>query len=231
MSTARTLTMALLAGLCLRPTTGCDGPAGRAAVLRAGSDTLPLLSYDDLGWDPESWIGQPLRLRVQYHSLIEDWNPYLTRFGTRHYVGFNAWTDEQRAWVQEDYEDPHLRLYARKDGAVAKQLQNARPHQRFELVCVVREIFGGQPWTEVVGIEQLAQEVPEGSVLHAIRGIEFMRKRTWSLAASQFERALAAPLPAAAKEEFERLTEHCVMQRDSMENRVYREHFRARARQ
>ena len=53
-----------------------------------------------------------------------------------------------------------------------------------------------QPWIEVQRAIPTRAQVPEGALLHAIRAAELHERGAFDLAAAEFDRALAAPLPA-----------------------------------
>lgn len=165
------------------------------------SDVLPRpepVPYARLLAEAPAHVGEPVDVVLQFHSIVERWNPFLTRFGSVGFVAVQAWADEQLPWVREEYDHPAVRFYARRGSDLEDGLRGLRQHERLRVTCVVRELFAGRVWAEIVALEPLSESIPEGSVLHVLRGAELVERRAWDLADAEFERALAAPLPEHA---------------------------------
>ncbi len=185
--------------------------AGRGDDRSAAAE--PSESWDEVVREPVGFLGRTVRFVVQFHSLDERWNPYVTRFGPRDYVALNGWTDEQRLWIRSEYDDPVVRIFVRRDGGLAALFAGLEGHERVAVTCVVRELFAGRPWAEVVEATKLAEYVPEGSVLHAIRALDFMALELFELAAGQVDRALDAPVPERVRAELEGWRERCLAEK------------------
>ena len=161
-------------------------------------------------WEhPSSFLGRTVVMRVQVQRRLESWNPFTTRFGDGEYAAWRAWSDEQLPWVEADFRAPRVRLFARLGGSAERALGKAAPHARFELTGVVRSVFAGRPWFEVLSARPLVRQIGEGCVLHASRGLELMEQEQWAGALAELERAASGGLPAHARVELERLQEEC----------------------
>lgn len=169
----------------------------------------PLVPYAEIADEPERFLGTQVRLFFQYHSEREAWDPYLTSFAENRYRALDGWTDEQRLWLQHEFETPAARVYVLRGSRAERSLVGARVHQRWMLAGVVREEHLGLPWIEITHAYPMRSHVPEGSILHAIRAFECIEKNTFALARDEFSRALAAPLPAPVARELEAWREHC----------------------
>ena len=157
---------------------------------------LPLVEFDQLVAKPDQYVGQEVRVQLQFHSLVFDWNPFMTRFAPTQYIGVDAWTDQQRLWDQADYEAPGARVFVDSFDPIIGVLLRAERQARIEVVCVVREFLAGEVWTEVTDIKLLPEYLPEGGLMHTIRARAFMQHSSWALAQGEFERALLAPVPS-----------------------------------
>ncbi len=184
-------------------------PASRAVEMPAAEE-VPLLAWRALADRPCSWLGRTVRVRVQVESHPSDWRPYVTRFGTGQFDALQGWTDEQFPWIQDEFEAPPLRVFARKGSAAALALAGAPTYARFELTGIVHEVFLDLPWIEVVGVAPMGDAINEASVIHAARAIELMEQGSWQLAQFEIEQALEAPMPDAAVMELVRLREECL---------------------
>ncbi|MEO0660514.1 MAG: hypothetical protein AAFZ87_03150 [Planctomycetota bacterium] len=185
-------------------------PAEHIAAAEACARVAPRTEWYALGAlmdAPELSLGDPVRVRVQFRSEAEAWDPLLTRFDPAQYRAFEVWADEQWLWIEEEYTAPAARLFVRRGSSAEAVLWNARPHDRFALRLVVREFQGGSPWIEVTEAAWTAEQTPEGTVLHAIRALDLIERGAWALAVSELERALEPRLPGHVRRELEQILE------------------------
>ena len=181
------LTLALLLSALSSPT---------ATAARVSGEREAALG--ELRASPARHLGQDVRFAFQFRAVVEDWDPLLSRFDPEAWVGFEAWADEAFTWDPEVFEAPARRLFVRRGSASERVLRGASVYQRFEACAVVRELFLGEPWLEVVDLTPLDGEVGEGTILHVTRARELLFKGQFGLALEQYERARAAPLPPHA---------------------------------
>lgn len=179
-----------------------------AARIRAEAALRPL-AWSEIVRHRGALLGAEVRLVVQLQGRPERWNPYLGRFGPAQYVQLAGWADEQKPWEPWDYENPAVRVFVRRDGALDQALAGARTYARYELRALVREVFAERPWLEVVRAKALPERLEEGAVIHAARGWELAAQGGWSLAAEELSRALAGDPPPLARAELERLLGAC----------------------
>ena len=190
--------------------TPSSAPFPPAASASAGaSPAPPTLPWDALALDPGAFLGQRVRIVVQLHSLLESWNPYLSRFGPRDHRALRAWSDEQRLWYAGEHDSPALRLFVRRAGAADRVFEGAGTYERFEVDGTVREVFAGSPWIEVDSARRLTERVGEGVLIHATRATSLIASERWALARAELERALEGELPAPARADLERLLAEC----------------------
>lgn len=184
---------------------------GRSPALPRGAPEAPppLSTWMDLCDRPVDWLGQTVRLQLQFSGRVETWNPYLTRFGTRQFSAVQAWTDEQFPWIKAEYDAPAVRVFLRSGKACDWALEGAKPGARFEMTVIVREMFLDLPWVEVVEVLPLAERISEGTSIHAGKALELMTARSFGLAESELEQAITDDLPAVARAELERLLVLC----------------------
>lgn len=209
--------VALLALLAAAP----QDAGAEAAPGGEGTETSaePAVPWTEVAGSPERFLGKTVHLVVQFHSLEERWNPYVTRFGPYEYFAVEAWTDEQRPWIEAEYDDPAVHLYVRRSERIAGLFRALEIHERVAVTGVVRELFAGRPWVEVVAAEKLAEYFPEGSVLHAIRAIEMMDEGLFGLAADEMGRVLEAPVPEHVRVAFEAERDRCRAEQEAKDSR------------
>ena len=194
--------MPILTGLLLA--TSLAAPARRAVEAAP-----PVVSWQELCDRPTLWLGKPVRLRLQFQGRVDSWNPYLTRFGTKKFAAIQAWSDEQLPWIKADFDAPVVRLFLERGESCAWALDAAHTSERFEVTAVVREVFLDVPWTEVLEVRPLPERIGEGTVIHAGKALELMKRRDWKLAELEIGQATTDSLPSRARAELDRLREEC----------------------
>jgi hypothetical protein len=156
------------------------------------------VALGELRTRPASRLGQEVRFALQLRGLVEDWDPYLSRFEPGRWLALEVWPDEQFTWDLEVFERPFTRLFVRRGGGFEPLVRRARTYQRYEARARVREVFLGEPWLEVVELVPLDGEVGEGTILHVTRARELAFDGELDLALEQYERARKGPLPPHA---------------------------------
>jgi hypothetical protein len=160
-------------------------------------------SLAELRADSVAWRGQVVEFTLQFDAPLESWHSWLTRFDERRYMGFSAWGDEQLLWKQAAFDSPARRLFARRGSAAELALRGAPPYRRFGVTAVVRNVFESQPWIEILSAEPLARSIGQGTLVHAGRALDLEAEGHDAAAAEQYERALAAPMPAVMQQALE----------------------------
>jgi len=182
-------------------------PGGFAASQE--TEAPPLVAWQELVDHPSRYLGKTITLHAQFHSRVENWSAYLTRFGAHEYGALQFWSDEQFPWVQAEYAAPRVRLFARHGQPGEWALTGAKTYMRYELRVHVRELFLDLPWAEIESASPTVAEISEGTNIHAARGIELLGKGSYVLAKTEFEHALEGLLPDHARAELERLRDAC----------------------
>jgi hypothetical protein len=180
-----------------------------AGTPASASSDVPLVTWEQLCARPSQWAGKTVHLRIQYQDPVASWNPYLTRFAPSRYVAVQAWADEQIPWVKTEYDTPAVRLFALRDGSCAWAFQSARKGDRFEVTIAVREVFLALPWAEITEVVPLEERIGEGTVIHAGRAVELMKKEAWKLAELEIDQAITIRLPERARAELLRMKAQC----------------------
>ena len=205
------LLLAALALCALAPRANLQGKpdAPKPAV-------APLVAWAELARHPSLHLGERVRLDLQFHSRVESWSPYMTRFGPVAFQAWQLWPDEQFPWIKEDYDSPAARLFARRGTPADFTLAAATKAQRFSITAIVREVFVDSPWLEIESVSALPEQISEGTTIHAARAIDLARQGSWALAVGEFDQSLAGDLPTAARKELERLRDQCKTQQAAL---------------
>lgn len=156
------------------------------------------IALEALRATPGAHLGQAVRFVIQFQRLVEDWNPYLSRFEPGRWLALEAWPDELFTWERRVFDAPVGHLFVRRGGGFEPVARRARTYQRFEVHGRVREVFLGEPWIEIEELVPLPGEVGEGAILHVTRAREVAQHGQFDLALEQYQRACAGPLPPHA---------------------------------
>ena len=189
------------------------------------SEPPPLVASEEIWSRPGDFLGGEVRFVVQHASWPEAWNPMATRFGAGDYKAWRAWGDDQLLWRADDYQRPRASIFVRRGGAAEWALEGIERYARYEVVGRVEAVLAGRPWIEVVGVRPLSEQVGDGSLVHARRGLVAFEDRHWQRAADEFQRALSSPVPPPARRELRRLRALCVdrLENPTLEDLVERE--------
>ena len=181
--------------------------AGLRSLLVAAAATpqAEQVSWEEVSVPRAQPMQGELQLVLQFHSIEHDWEPYCTPFSERTHLAVRAWSDSQLPWIRTEYDNPRARYFVRRGTFAERLLARAAPHDRIVVVGRVRAQFLGQPWIEVIAACPAREQIPLGTVLHTSRAINLLQRKATRLALEQFERALAAPLPAHARKALLRL--------------------------
>lgn len=158
----------------------------------------------ELRGEPGKWLGEPVRLVVQFKAALEDWPCYVSRFGPHEWLALEVWPDERFTWEVDVWENSARTLFVPRGGTLESLVRAARPYGRYEITGEVRETLLGEPWIAVERLDRVDGEVGQGTILHVGRARELVLEGQYELAIDQYQRAKAAPLPPHARAAIER---------------------------
>jgi len=180
-------------------------------IYEVGAQSVPgpaleLVAFEELAAAPELWLGSTVETIVQVRGAVsEPWEGFLSGLSPRTHIALEVWGDRQQLWEAEAYAATLGRLHIPAPvffvtalGAALAPREASNPwrkHTRLRVQVHVEAYTAGRGWLTVVRAEPTAEQVPEGTVLHAIRGLALEVEGAYSLAASELEKALLAPLP------------------------------------
>ncbi len=167
------------------------------------------VELSELHQHPVDHLAQEVRFYVQLDQQIPQWNAFTTRFGPETYRAFRVWGDDQRLWDVESFYRPMGRIFVKDAHVHARRLAGADRFQRFLVVGKVHNVLMGEPWIEVEHLYKSRQSVPEGSLLHATRGLSLIERGALGMASDEFDRALVAKLPDHVREDLLVLKKSC----------------------
>ena len=144
---------------------------------------------------PDAYKGVWISFEMQFTSIGRIQNPFFTQFVPSMYTNFYGWAVEQPIWRKGDYDDVYGMLFMDKKNDQLDRLYRLKTYQQVKVTGVVRSVFQGEPWIEVVSFTELSNKVNTAVLAHMYRGEEFMKKREWNKAISELSLAPAADAP------------------------------------
>jgi len=188
--------LALLCALAAQRALGAR-PVEAAATLARPAE-VHVVPLGELRANPGAFLGEDVSFALQFKDLSNDWDPYLSRFESSRWLGFEVWPDEAFTWERAEFEHPFTHLFVRKGGGFEPLTRRAHVYQRFQARARVREVFLGEPWLELLELTPLDGEVGEGTLVCMSRARTLAADEQFELALEQYEQAKAAPLPPHA---------------------------------
>ncbi|MHC4342393.1 MAG: hypothetical protein ACYSX0_19540 [Planctomycetota bacterium] len=144
----------------------------------------------DLLRNPRDYVDVEVRVKVYFDRAGEKYNPYYTRFTDVMYDNFSAWPIDARLYEKRDFERSypfffvskrHERLWDRISG-----MDRITP---LELTVMVREVFKGQPWIEVLDYSRESNGLREKNVRDIVAGDAFFLAGRYKDAKKHYYRA------------------------------------------
>ncbi|MGQ0614155.1 MAG: hypothetical protein ACT4PV_10505 [Planctomycetaceae bacterium] len=167
-------------------------------------DESKVVPLGDVLRNPHDFVDVPIRLEVYFNAPGRSFNPYYTRFSEDLYANFSAWPVNARLWEKRDFQRSYGLFFVLSEGKVWKKLAKTQRVASLELSVVVRDVFKGQPWIEVVGFETRGEGITEAQVRDVIAGDALFLAGRHGEAAKKYDRALSGDLPASTKAEITR---------------------------
>lgn len=182
-----------------------------ATLLLSGAAPTPVpeVPFAELAAAPELWLGETVETIVQVRGAVrEAWEGYLSGFTPGNAIALDVWADSQLLWHADEFAAPAGRLYVSPLTLLGAAFRPGdtrawAPHTRLRARVRVEAFTAGRGWIALLDARPTVEQVPEGTVLHAIRGFELSGKNAPALALSELEKALLAPLPAHARRPLE----------------------------
>lgn len=217
--------MSLLLTTLLIGAAPMDGPEDP----NAAAPTRAFVDFVELAAAPERWLGETVETIVQVRGVAPGtWEGFLSGLSPRSHIALDVWADSQLLWDAEEFTAPagrvHVEPVALFGAALASVFRaEGTPrawalHTRLRAVVCVDAYTAGRGWIVLLSAEPTVEQVPEGTVLHAIRGLALAEQKAYELAASELDKALLPPLPDHARRPLEAVRDRAraALQRSAM---------------
>lgn len=147
---------------------------------------------------PEAFKNVKVEFKIQFASLGRMSNPFFTQFTPQEFANFHAWSSEQPIWREPTYKDVFGMLFLSKSSPQIGELYDLEIYQCLRVTAVVRNVFQGAPWIEVLDFTPVDGQLDTPTLTHLYRGEKHMEQRQWQRAVAELSQADVDALPAAA---------------------------------
>ncbi|MFN6196791.1 MAG: hypothetical protein ACK5BN_23560 [Planctomycetota bacterium] len=160
-------------------------------------DSVPA-SLDQIRKVPDAFKNVKVELKLQFASLGRLSNPFFTQFTPQEFANFHAWSSEQPIWREQAYQDVFGMLFMSKSSPQIGELYKLEIYQCLRVTAVVRNVFQGAPWIEVLDFTAIDGQLDTPTLTHLYRGEKFMEQRQWQRAVAELSSANVDTLPEHA---------------------------------
>lgn len=174
---------------------------GAAAALPAQADAFAgsvKTTLDQVRKDPEAFKNVKVDFKVQFASLGRLSNPFFTQFTPQEFANFHVWSHEQPIWREESYKAVFGMMFLSKSSTGLAKLYELEIYDCLQVTGVVRNVFQGAPWIEVLELEKIDGKLDTPTLTHLYRGEKFMEQRQWQRAVAELSQASIDDLPPHA---------------------------------
>ncbi|HEX5137572.1 MAG TPA: hypothetical protein VFY93_11400 [Planctomycetota bacterium] len=153
---------------------------------------------------PHDYLDVEVEFKVYFDALGKNFNPYFTQFGEDQYGNFSAWPIDARLYEKRDFERPYPFFFASKFTKAWKKVKDIDHLRVVELKGVVRQVFRGQPWIEVLSWSSASGGLDEDDVRNVIHGDAAFVAGNYKEAAKLYDRADSSNLPDGVRADIQR---------------------------
>jgi tetratricopeptide (TPR) repeat protein len=163
-------------------------------------DEDKVVTLGELLRNPRKYIDLPVRIQLYFSKSGKAYNPYFTRFNEDMYMNFSAWPLDARLYEKRDFQRAyHMFFIQRASMKLWKNLFEEDRITPIEVKAVVRDIFVGQPWIEVLDYDEKSAGLSENDVRNAVRGEALYQMGRYEEAALGYRKAIKGNHPRNIK--------------------------------
>lgn len=190
------LALAFVAGV-LPVAASADGWFSRAGETKE-------VTLNDLLKSPREYMDVEVTIKVYFDATGSNFNPYFTRFNEEAWGNFSAWPIDARLYDKRDFPRPYPFFFASKLDKSWKKVKGVDHLRVIKVTGVVRDVFQGQPWIEVLSWSSSSGGLSESDVRDVINADANFVAGRYKDAARLYERADSSNLPDGVRADLQR---------------------------
>ena len=154
-------------------------------------DEDKLVTLGELLRTPKKYMDIQVRIKLYFNKSGKSYNPYFTRFSEDMYKNFSAWPLDARLYEKRDFRRTyHMFFVQRANERLWKNLFDEDHITPIEVKAVVRDVFKGQAWIEVLEYDEKSAGLNERDVRNAVRGEALYQMGRYKEAALGYRKAM-----------------------------------------
>jgi len=162
------------------------------------------VTLTDLLKTPRDYMDVEVQFKVYFDATGRNFNPYFTRFNEDCYGNFSAWPIDARLYDKRDFPRPYPLFFASKMTKAWKKVKDVDHLRVIEITGVVRDVFKGQPWIEVLSWSASGGGLSQDDIRDVIHAdADFVAGR-YKDAARLYERADSSRLDDSVRADLQR---------------------------
>jgi tetratricopeptide (TPR) repeat protein len=148
---------------------------------------------------PEAYRGLTVRMEIQFHDSRKNCNPFFTRFTNDNFASFAAWGGEQALWKREEYQNDFAFFFVSRNTTMIRTILECDIYHRLQVDAVVRDVFRGIPYIEIMKAELCDDSVTEATIIAAAKAEKASEEGDTATALAEYERAMRGDLSPILK--------------------------------
>ncbi len=162
------------------------------------------VTLNDVLKTPREYVDVEVKFKVYFDAAGRNFNPYFTRFNEETWGNFSAYPIDARLYDKRDFPRPYPFFFASKMDKTWKKVKDVDHLRVIEITGVVRDVFQGQPWIEVVDWSGSGGGLSEDDIRDVIRADANYVAGNYKDAARLYERADSSSLPGTVRADLQR---------------------------
>ncbi len=157
------------------------------------------VTLTDLLKNPREYLDVEVEFKVYFDAPGRNFNPYFTRFNEEVWGNFSAWPIDARLYDKRDYPRPYPFFFASKTNKAWKRVKDVDHLRVVEITGVVRDVFKGQPWIEVLSWSGASGGLSEDDIRDVVNADANYVAGRFKDAARLYDRADSSRLPDSVR--------------------------------
>jgi len=158
-------------------------------------DNAKEVTLAELIRDPGAFVDVPVKVKVYFDSTASNYNPFYTRFSENVYFNFAAWPINARLYDRRDFRRSYPFFFVQKVGRKWSKTSSIKRVTAVELTCVVRDVFRGQPWIQVMDHDTIREGLTLEDVKNVVAGDAYTMAGRHKEAVKRYKEVARSRLP------------------------------------
>lgn len=166
------------------------------ATANWGGHNDKAVTFSQVMKDPAKLKGERIVFKMYFNSIADNYNKFYTEFHQQGHMNFGAWPMDARLYTKRDFQRCYPHFYAPRRSEVMKDIQELDRFDVIEIVGIVKHIYEGRPYIEVLEIDEVSDGMSESEIRAAIKGHAYFLAGKYERASSLLRSATTSDVSA-----------------------------------